>query len=58
MENWGLWLDLKILFRTIDKVVNCDGAYRLLEQPQEAWHWAGSRGCWSTRKGAFAFSCP
>ena len=27
VENWGLWLDLKILVRTIDKVANCDGAY-------------------------------
>lgn len=27
MENWGLWLDLKILFKTMDKVANCDGAY-------------------------------
>ena len=27
VENWSLWLDLKILFRTIRCVVNSDGAY-------------------------------
>ncbi len=27
MMNWSLWLDLKILFRTIGKVANSDGAY-------------------------------
>lgn len=27
MESWTLWLDVKILFRTIGKVANSDGAY-------------------------------
>jgi Undecaprenyl-phosphate galactose phosphotransferase WbaP len=27
VENWGLWLDIKIFFRTIRCVVNSDGAY-------------------------------
>ncbi len=27
VENWSLWLDMKILFRTIGKVANSDGAY-------------------------------
>jgi Undecaprenyl-phosphate galactose phosphotransferase WbaP len=27
VENWSLWRDLKILFLTVDKVANSDGAY-------------------------------
>ncbi len=27
VENWSLWLDIKILFRTVGKVANSDGAY-------------------------------
>ena len=27
VENWSLWLDVKILFRTVGKVANSDGAY-------------------------------
>ncbi len=27
VEHWSLWLDVKILFRTVGKVANSDGAY-------------------------------
>jgi lipopolysaccharide/colanic/teichoic acid biosynthesis glycosyltransferase len=27
IENWSLWMDLKILFETPSKVLKCEGAF-------------------------------